>query len=291
MDRARTANGVLVWTLSLVLAGVFLVAGIPKITGTDAVGLQAASMQAFPGWLRVVVGAVEVAGAIGLVIPALAAYAALGLALLMVPASITQYMSGEPGLYVPVGLFVLLLVLAWRRDPAATAGLYRSVRDTPRPVLREGAIAGIVGATCVAAWFFIVDFVAGRPLFTPETLGHALFTVLRNLPVARTPVLYLLGYTVFHYAVFILVGIVAAGVFAWAGKEPAILIGFLILFIAFEVGFYGFVALLQQASALGDLAWYQVMIGNLIAAIGMGVYMWRAHPRLQEQLTHAFDTT
>jgi len=40
---------------------------------------------------------------------------------------------------------------------------------------------------------------------------------------------------------------------------------------------------------LGALAWYQVMIGNLIAAAAMGVYLWRVHPLLRQQLLHAFD--
>jgi hypothetical protein len=31
------------------------------------------------------------------------------------------------------------------------------------------------------------------------------------------------------------------------------------------------------------------MLGNLIAATGMGLYLWRAHPQLHEQLQHALD--
>jgi hypothetical protein len=102
-------------------------------------------------------------------------------------------------------------------------------------------------------------------------------------------VLVILVYTVFHYAAFIAVGIVAAIGVGWARTEPSVLIGFVILFAAVEVGFYGFVAVLAQASDLRALAWYQVMLGNLIAAIGMGLYLWRSHPQLHEQLRHALD--
>jgi hypothetical protein len=48
--------------------------------------------------------------------------------------------------------------------------------------------------------------------------------------------------------------------------------------------------LLQHASALGGLAWPQVMAGNLISAAAMGAYIWHVHPRLSEQFTHAFDS-
>lgn len=289
MDRARTTNGVLIWALSVLLTCVFLLAGIPKITGGDPIWLQAAAMRGFPAWIRTVVGVVEVVGALALLIPGVAIYAALGLAFLMIPAAITQQMSGEPGVLIPVVLLVLLLTVAWRRDPAATRGLYRSIADAPHPVLREGIIAGVIGATCVAVWFFFVDLLGGRLLFTPTTLGRALITLVHPAPLAESPILYVASYTLFHYVAFAFVGVAAAATAAWASEEPAVLLGFVMLFAAFEVGFYGFVALLQHASPLGALAWYQVMIGNIIAAVAMGIFIWRVHPRLHDQFVHALD--
>lgn len=50
---------------------------------------------------------------------------------------------------------------------------------TTESVTREGARAGVVGALAVAAWFFLVDLIAGQPLATPEALGAALVSVLR----------------------------------------------------------------------------------------------------------------
>ena len=61
------------------------------------------------------------------------------------------------------------------------------------------------------------------------------------------------------------------------------------LFAAVEVGFYAFAGLLEQATALGSLAWYNVMIGNVLAAAAMGTYLLRAHPVLREQFAHAID--
>ena len=289
MDKTRTTNGIVVWTLTLVLTAVFLVAGIPKLTGADTVWLQAASMRSFPPFIRIVVGVVEVVCGLALLIPAVASYAAFCLAILMIPASITQLVSGEPGVYVPLLLLLMLLLVAWLRDPAAVRAAYQNVTTTPRPILREGIVAGAIGATCVAVWFFVVDLAAGHMFFTPITLGRALFTVFRATPAMESPALYVIGYTLFHYAAFMVVGVIAAATVRWAGREPALLLGFGILFVAFEVGFYWFVALLQQASALGGLAWPQVMVGNLISAAAMGAYIWRAHPRLYDQLTHAFD--
>jgi putative oxidoreductase len=289
MDRARGMTGGVMWAVSVLLAGIFIMAGVPKVIGTGTLWLQASAMHGFPGWIRVLVGTFEVVGGVALLVPTLASYGALGLGILMVPAAITQAMSGEPGVYVPILLLALLVAVGWLRDPATMRGLYRGVVEMAGPVVREGAIAGAIGATCVALWFFIVDIVAGHPLFTPIALGEALMTVFRPTPADAPAAVAVIAYTLFHYAAFIAVGILAADVVAWAGREPALLLGFVILFVAFEVGFYGFVALLQQSTRLGELAWSQVMVGNLISAAAMGAYIWRAHPRLHEQFAHALD--
>src|SRR2546428_13733915 len=42
-------------------------------------------------------------------------------------------------------------------------------------ILREGFIAGCIGAAAVAIWFLIVDLINGQPLFTPPILGSAVF--------------------------------------------------------------------------------------------------------------------
>src|SRR5437879_8435009 len=42
-------------------------------------------------------------------------------------------------------------------------------------ILREGFIAGLIGAGAVALWFLVVDIIAGRPFFTPAMLGSAVF--------------------------------------------------------------------------------------------------------------------
>jgi hypothetical protein len=155
-----------------------------------------------------------------------------------------------------------------------------------RHPVREGIIAGIIGATSVAVWFFIVDLVSGRLLFTPVTLGRALLSVLGPqrdagmfVPVA--------AYTLFHYAVFIIIGIVVAYVLRAAETEPSVLVGLLILFVAFELGFYGLTALLSEGSLFGSVAWYQIGAANLVAALMMGRYLWRGHPRAGARLRDA----
>jgi putative oxidoreductase len=288
-QRTRNADAAVVWILTVLLAAVFAATGISKLIGVEPIALQAAAMRGFPGWIRHVVGVVELVGAIGLFIPAVAAVAAALLALLMLPAIITQWVSGQPGVLFPVVILVLLLIVAWRRNPAAVRAGYDAAVNTPRPLAREGAIAGVIGATVIAVWFFFVDLVVGQILFTPATLGRGMLSIFGPVPAAQGTAVLVLAYTVFHYAAFIVLGMVAAMIVSVANREPSILMGFVVLFAAIEVGFYAFVGLLQQATPLGSLAWYNVMIGNLLAAAAMGVYLLRAHPVLRDQFRHSIE--
>src|SRR5919206_135023 len=95
MTKARAVDAFVIWTLSILLAGLFLLTGVPKVVGMDAVGFQASAMRGFPQVMRVIVGLLECLGAIGLLIPSTASFAAIVLGVVMIPAALTQYASGE----------------------------------------------------------------------------------------------------------------------------------------------------------------------------------------------------
>ena len=153
-------------------------------------------------------------------------------------------------------------------------------------MLREGVIAGVLGATAVAIWFAILDVIGGRPFYTPLMLGRSLATFFGAAGDGH-PIPLVLGYTLVHFALFILVGLIVSAIVNSAESEPSLLIGLLILFVAFEVAWYGWSAILSRSTNFGNLAWYAVMLGNLVAASAMGLYLWRAHPNLARR----FGTT
>lgn len=289
MSRARAADAFVVWAISIVAAAMFLIAGLPKIFGLPAIGLQAAAMTDFPGWIRVIVGIVEVAGAIALLVPSTATFASLALAVLMIPAALTQYALRQPGIWVPLLMLALLVAAAWRRNAARVDRRVQEFTGRPHPLLHDGIVAGLIGASCIAVWFLVVDLIGGHPFFTPATLGRDLLGVLGPGADGDGAVMAVLVYTVFHVAAFMLVGLVAALIVSLARREPSILLGFVVLFVATEVGFYGYVGLMREVSDLGRLAWYQVMLGNLVAAAAMGYYFWRTHRELGDEFRHSLD--
>ena len=289
MTKARAVDAFLVWTLSILLAGLFLLTGVPKVIGSGAVGFQASAMRDFPQWMRVLVGLVECIGAVGLLVPATASFAALALAVVMVPASLTQYASGEGHVWVPVVVLALLLITAWRRSAKAVSASYHEFADHPHPLLHDGVIAGLIGAASIAVWFLIIDTIAGHPFRTPAALGNGLLDVFGAPDATDSMLTFVLVYTIFHFAAFMFVGLLAALIVHLAKREPSILLGFVVLFVATEIGFYGFTGLLHEASSLKSLAWYQVMVGNLIAASAMGYYFWHTHRELGEEFRHSLD--
>jgi hypothetical protein len=171
---------------------------------------------------------------------------------------------------------------------SARAESLDSPHAAPHSAIREGVIAGALGASVVAVWFLGVDVIAGHPLRTPELLGRALISVLGPAG-GEGAFTYVAAYTVFHYAAFAFIGTLAALAIHWAEREPSILAGFLILFVVAEIGFYGLVGFLSEPDVLGGIAWYQVLIGNVLAAAVMGGYLWRMHPRLGHDLDQALS--
>lgn len=151
-------------------------------------------------------------------------------------------------------------------------------------------MAGALSATAIAVWLFVVDLVARHPLFTPTVLGQGLLGVF-GVRIGDTALSYVIVYTVFHYVAFAIIGIIVAKIVHEARRTPAVLAGFLILFVAFELGFIGLTSLLSVTTQLQGLAWYQIMAANLVAAFVMLYFMWLRHPELKHELNAALQGT
>ncbi len=48
--------------------------------------------------------------------------------------------------------------------------------------------------------------------------------------------------------------------------------------------FFVFMAAMLGTWLMEELAWWSVLAGNLLGALVMGGYLWKAHPELQEKL-------
>ncbi|HET9513240.1 MAG TPA: hypothetical protein VFO95_04865 [Gemmatimonadales bacterium] len=152
-------------------------------------------------------------------------------------------------------------------------------------VLKEGIVAGMLGALAVAIWFLAVDLFQGRPFFTPSVLGQILL-LGRALPATETiDASAVVLYTGFHFVAFVLFGMLVTKLVHLAVNNPVIRFGLVMVFVVFEVFFWGFTYMFF-AGTRGLFPRGAILIANTFAAIVMAVYLWRRHPSLKRALRH-----
>ncbi|HSH00536.1 MAG TPA: DoxX family protein [candidate division Zixibacteria bacterium] len=116
MDKDR-AQAVLLWVLSALMAVYFGLLGLAKLTAEPS---WAAKFEEWGYSLTTlhVIGGLELVGAAGLLVPRIAAVAALVLGLITVGAAVT-YLAHDDAVRVirPLIFTIFLGVIAWRRRP------------------------------------------------------------------------------------------------------------------------------------------------------------------------------
>ncbi len=144
----------------------------------------------------------------------------------------------------------------------------------------DGFFAGIIGAAIVAVLFLFIDTVKSVPLYTPTVLGTGLFVGAEDLAVPEQVQLSFrlsLMYTGVHGLVFIVLGVLGAQFVLLTKNRLNLGLSILLLFLILELGFLGtwyFVA----AEVLNQLTWTVVLLGNLLAATGMAIYLNLRNP-------------
>ena len=109
----RVKNTVL-WLLQAASAAVFVMAGVAKLTGAESMVHLFAAV-GLGQWLRYFTGGLEVAGAMALLVPAIAGLGAIWLAAVMVGAVIAHLVVLGSSPAVPVALLVAMAIVAWGR--------------------------------------------------------------------------------------------------------------------------------------------------------------------------------
>ena len=151
-------------------------------------------------------------------------------------------------------------------------------------VLREALITGALGAATIMVWFFGLDLLAGRPLYTPTVLGTVLLGGdAASLETLAVSVPLVLLYTVVHALSFCAVGYLASWLLGVAEAHPRWIFGLLLFFILFFCGFLA-VPVVVEPGLFEVVTIPAILAGNLLAAFVMGWYLWRRHPLDLKQL-------
>ena len=107
---------ILLWLVSAFLTFVFVNSGWPKFSNSSG-WARAFTVWGYPVWFRLLVGVIEVAGGVLLLLPWTALYAALALAVIMLGAMGTHIADGHPAAVyheaLPLTLLVGVIYLRW----------------------------------------------------------------------------------------------------------------------------------------------------------------------------------
>ena len=115
------------WALTLLLVLMFFMVGLDKFTSPG--WMERFANWGYPENFLYVIGVLEMLGAVVLLIPRLASYAAGGLIVLMIGATITHLIHGEfPGSAIHL---ILLSIVLYARRPAFLRKQASQPDDTP----------------------------------------------------------------------------------------------------------------------------------------------------------------
>ena len=114
--RGRAVKYVALWALQAVLALMFAMAGLAKVFGDPAMVEMFATI-GIGQWFRYLVGTLELAGAVAVLVPRLSGLAALGLVGLMAGATLTNVLVLGTSVLAPISLMLASALVAWGRWP------------------------------------------------------------------------------------------------------------------------------------------------------------------------------
>jgi hypothetical protein len=156
-------------------------------------------------------------------------------------------------------------------------------------IVEHGMLAGILGASVVAVWYFIVDTVArGMPFYTPSLLGSVVFAGADPSKITGIDGAMIFAYTGAQGLLFLTAGMLLAWMFYHCEQNPQVGFVLLLLFITFEAILWGVGVSIIPALAGAVGAW-TILVANVTSAIAMFTFLLRRHPHTIERLREAWN--
>ena len=138
---------------------------------------------------------------------------------------------------------------------------------SPRLVI-HGVVGGIIAGAVVMVWFFFLDVIAGQPLATPTLLANTLL----DRQIVEPSVGVVATYTVLHYGVFVVLGVLAVLGLQVLGIAPALRHGAVFGLGVLNAVHYG-AFLATDAQVMSQLPAVHVVVANLLGGMAMMTYL------------------
>lgn len=146
-----------------------------------------------------------------------------------------------------------------------------------RHPLREGVIAGTLGAAAIAAVTLLADGLTDRLGVTPALLGAALFDLLGGDFGGRGFATHVVVWLVGLFLIVIAVGVATSYAYNASERKPSFTVGLVGMVLVLEVILLTITALAARSELFGVRAWVYGLLGNVLGGLVMGRYLWRQH--------------
>jgi hypothetical protein len=147
-------------------------------------------------------------------------------------------------------------------------------------ILGEGILVGVAGGVAAMLWYLLTDLLAGAPFRTPNALGHAFAHVAPGQSPDAVRVDAVLGYSVLHFAIFVVMGVVLTWLVHQVVQHGSLRMA---LWLAVVIGFTGLALtfyMLTPASGY-RLPWWSPVGGAAVGSFTVIYLLWRRHPALR----------
>ncbi|HEY7877962.1 MAG TPA: hypothetical protein VIC55_07045 [Gemmatimonadaceae bacterium] len=138
-------------------------------------------------------------------------------------------------------------------------------------------------------WLALIDAIVGHPFETAGFLGSGLGSIFLQRGASPPAWLGVLIFTVFHFAIWILVGIIIVATIRSDDGAPGVVLWPPVSVLLLQVGFTGWAVMLAQGP-LGRHAWPAIIGGELLGWVALAWYLVRRDPGLWQRMEHDAET-
>jgi hypothetical protein len=147
--------------------------------------------------------------------------------------------------------------------------------------VREGLFVGLLGGAAVAAWWFLVDVLAGTPLATPNGLGQVFIEGERPPGPGPIDTSAVVAYAVVHFALFAVLGLALERLVHLVSERWELRMGLWIGIVVAAAGLIFGTYALSRYTGYALPLW--ATLGGAVVGIGtMLATTWSRHPLLRQ---------
>ena len=159
---------------------------------------------------------------------------------------------------------------------------------TQRTHTHEVLRAGMLGATVVWLWIFLIGTLSGSPLRLATLLGRGVTHIVGVRSTVPEWVAVIV-FTALHFIIWYGLAEVSVVVLRVAVRTPAVLLLAAVVGILVMLGLVGITMIFASTGLGAAFAWTSIYLGSILGLTTMWWYLVHRHPEVRTELAHVDD--